>query len=209
MTMVKPDLRTEAQDEARRLARARALTSERDEDALGQLEGDRRWAARARGWRTRRALGARVTLIYRIAFEDAAGATVESRLVGIAIDLAGARRRCLRRRAIEQLLRQVEPRIQSEIAVATAGWRLVAEESARSFALTRTARRRAIVAQAANDRHREYQPGLFDRRAEREREQATDESARFDAAAAHQLAATNFSGAITQRPPQLLLVLTP
>jgi len=38
MTMVKPDLRTEAQDEARRLARARALTSERGEDTLGQLE---------------------------------------------------------------------------------------------------------------------------------------------------------------------------
>ena len=210
MTMVKLDLRTEAQDEARHLARARALTSERDEDALGQLEGDRPWAARARGWRTRRALGgARVTLIYRIAFEDAAGATVESRLIGIAIDLADARRRCLRRRAIEQLLRQIEPRIQSELAVATAGWRHLAEETVRSFTSTRTARRRAIVAQAANDRQREYQPGLFDRRAERAREQATDESARFDAAAAHQLAATNFSGAITQRPPQLLLVLTP
>ena len=209
MTMVKPDLRTEAQDEARRLARARALTSERGEDTLGQLEGDRPWAARARGWRTRRALGARVTLIYRIAFEDAAGATVESRLIGIAIDLADGRRRFLRRPAIDQLLRQVEPRVQSELTVATAGWRRLAEESARSFTSTRTARRRAIVAQAANDRQREYQPGLFDRRAERERGQATDESARFDAAAAHQLAATNFSGAITQRPPQLLLVLTP
>jgi len=205
---MRPDSRAEAEDEARRLAWARALTSERDEDALGTLEGDRPWAARARGWRTRRALGARVALIYRIAFEDASGATVESRLIGIAIDLADARRRCLRRRAIERFLLQVEPRIQSEIAVATASWRHLAEESVRSFTSSRTARRQAIVAQT-DDRRREYQPGLFDRRAERVREQAADESAGSDTAVAHQLAAMNFSGAITQRPPRLLLVLTP
>ena len=209
MTLVKPETRAEADDEARRLAWARALISERDQDTLGTLEGDRPWVARAHRWQTRRALGARVALIYRIAFEDAAGATVESRLIGIAIDLADARRRGLSRRTIEQLLRQVEPRIQSAITVATAGWRCSAEDGVRSFTSTRTARRRAIAARAASDHRREYQPGLFDRRVERAREHAADESVDSDSAGARQLAETSVSGAITQRPPQLLLVLTP
>jgi hypothetical protein len=208
MTMVKPDLHSEAGAEARRLAWARALTSERDEEALGQLEGDRPWVVSARGWRTRRALGSRVVLIYRIAFEDASGATAEARLIAIAIDLTDARQRHLNYRTIEQLVRQVEPRIQSEIAVATADWRRSVEQSVRSFASARLARRRAIAAQAANVQRREYQPGLFDRRAERARDQTSEESASAGAAAAHQLDATSL-GAIAQRPPQLLLVLTP
>jgi len=209
MTLVKPDTRTEADDEARRLAWVRTLISERDEDMLGTLEGDRPWAASAHGWRTRRALGARVVLIYRIAFDDAAGATVESRLIGIATGLGDARRRGMGRRAIEQLLRQVEARIQSEITLATAGWRRSAEDGVRSFTSTRAGRRRAIAAQTAGDRQREYQPGLFDRRAERAREQAADESTDSDAAETRRQAPTRVSEATTQRPPQLLLVLTP
>ena len=87
MTMVKPDVRADAVDQAHRLARARALTRGREEETLGRLEGDRPWAARARAWRTRSALGSRLALIYRVVFEDPSGATVESRLIAIAIEL--------------------------------------------------------------------------------------------------------------------------
>jgi hypothetical protein len=185
------------------------LTVAGDEETLGQLEGDRPWSARARGWKTRCALGSRIALIYRIAFEDASGATIESRPIGIAIGLADARRRCLKRRAIEQLIRQLEPHIHAEVAVATAGWRRSVEAGAREFASVRGARQRAIVAQTATNRQHEYQPGLFDRRAELARGHATEESARIDEAAAHQLTVTRLADAITQRPPQLLLVLAP
>ena len=208
MTMVKADLRAEAGAEARRLAWARAFTSERDEEALGHLEGDRPWAVSARGWRTRGALGSRVALIYRVAFEDASGATVEARLIAIAIDLTAARQRRLTYRTIEQLVRQLEPRLQSEIAVASADWRREVEERLLSCASARIARGSAIAAQGANVQRREYQPGLFDRRAERARDRASEESGRADAAAAHQLAEASLP-AIAQRPPQLLLVLTP
>src|SRR6185503_15876484 len=112
------------------------------------------WAVSARGWRTRMALSSRVALIYRIAFEDGSGATAEARLIAIAIDITRARRRPTYR-TTEALVRQIEPRIQSEIAVATADWRRSVEQSVRSFASARLARRRAIAAVAVNLHRRE------------------------------------------------------
>jgi hypothetical protein len=208
MTMVMADLRAESAAEACRLMWARTVTNAGDDEAVAWLEGDRPWMAVARGWRTRAALGPRAALIWRVAFEDAAGATAESRLVPVAIDLTHAGRRRLNRRSIEQLVRQLEPRIHREIERATGPWQRAAEEAMRSFASAHAARTRAIVEQMANTRPREFQPGLFDRRAERARDQL-GMPADGTGDAAERPAASRFSGTIARRPAQLLLLLMP
>jgi hypothetical protein len=211
MTMVMTDLRVEAEAEVRRLTTARALTNDGDDGAVAWLEGDRPWMAAARGRRTRQALGSRVVLIWRVGCEDSAGATIESPLIAVSIGLTHVRRAWLSRRPIEALIRHLEPRIRREIDGAIALWQQTAEETVRSFAAARSARTRAVVEQLANRRTREFQPGLFDRRAEREqaRDERARESDRVEASAAERAAALSSCGAIARRPPQLLLVLTP
>ena len=208
MTMVMADLRAESEAEACRLMWARTLTNDGDDDAAAWLEGDRPWMAVARGWRTRAALGPRAVLIWRVAFEDAAGATSESRLVPIAIELTHAGRGRLNRRSIEHLIRQLEPRIHREIDRATRPWRRAAEEAMRAFASAHAARTRAIVEQTARTRPSEFQPGLFDRRAERARDQVGTPADGTGETAARS-AASRFSAAIARRPAQLLLLVTP
>lgn len=211
MTMVMTHLRVEAEAEVRRLIEERALTNDGDDEAVAWLEGDRPWMAAARGWRTRQALGSRVVLIWRVGCEDSAGATIESRLIAISIGLTHVGRAWLGRRPIEALIRHLEPWIRREIDGAVALWQQAAEETVHSFAAAHSARTRAVVEQQANTRTGEFQPGLFDRRAEREqaRDERAREANRVEAAAAERAAASRSCGAIARRPPQLLLVLTP
>jgi hypothetical protein len=211
MTMVMPQLRVEAEAEVGRLTAARALTNDGDDVAVGRLEGDRPWMAVARGWRTRQALGARIVLLLRVGFEDATGVTIESRLIAVTIDLTQVGRASLSRRSIEALIPHLQPRIRGQVDDAIAPWQRAAEATVRSFAAAHSARTLAIVEPLANTRTREFQPGLFDRRAERgrARDALARESDRVEATAAEPAAASRSCGAITRRPPQLLLVLTP
>jgi hypothetical protein len=209
MTMMKPDSRTEAETEARRLIRARALTRDQDDEAVARLEGDRPWMTVARGWRTRRELGSRVLLIWSVALEDTDGMAIESRLVAVAVTLNIEQSRRLSRQALEHLIRRVEPQIHAELDRTTAGWQCTAEACVKTFASARTARRRAILQHVADGGAREYQPGLFDRRAERARSLTAVESAEADGTAARQLAASCLLGTFARRPAQLLLVLVP
>jgi hypothetical protein len=209
MTMVMPDLRSEAEAEASRLTRARTLTQAGDDDAVARQEGDRAWMAIARGWKMRQALGSRVVLVWRVALEDAAGAAVESRLIAIGVDLPGAGRRRVTRERLEHVVRGCEPRIRAEIARATTGWQRDANQTARSFIAARTARRRAIAERLATAPAPEFQPGLFDRRAERARDRSARQDTEAEASAAEQLQASLSIGTMAMRPAQLLLALAP
>ena len=83
MTMTLMDLRTEAEDEARRVGFARALIQSGDEEALVQLEGEAAWIAFTRRPVVRQALAGRICLVWRVAFEDRSGRLVEARLVSV------------------------------------------------------------------------------------------------------------------------------
>ena len=209
MAMVRPDLKSEAAAEATRLARARELTHDGDDDAVARLEGDRAWAAHARGWRTRKALGSRLVLLWRVALEDMAGTTVESRLVAVAVNLPGEGLKCVSRKRLEAMVRHLEPAIRTELAQVTAAWQQDADEAVRSFLAAQTTRRHAIAARIAATPAREFQPGLFDRRAERERERTTRRDGENEANATDELLGSNSIAAMSLRPAQLLLVLAP
>src|SRR5262249_17462282 len=185
-----------AHDEARRLTGARALIGvSRPFVADGPL------VSIARRHRLRTALRRRILLVYRCAYEDAAGRLVHSRLVAMTIAV---------RRHGPDLLRPCwsEPPVLGGADDECRDWRDAAQRVTREFALARRSRERAI---AANHTAvpLSFQPGLFDRRAHRAH--AANEHHAVDRAAqlAVRLAAVEAACTLTLRAPELLLVLIP
>jgi len=204
------NLRAEAAAEVHRLATARALAVAGDERALAGVEGDGPWIAVARGNSIRRALGRRLLLVWRTAFEDAGGAIVESRLVPVAVDVSRVPRGRQRRGWIEAVLSELEPQVRARIDAATGDWRQSVGSVVGGFTSTRIARERAIAAAAASSAAQGvFQPGLFDRRAERARTQNAVAAADAQSAAAVRVEAFARSNALSPRPADLLLVFVP
>ena len=203
------DLRTEAIAEARRLAGARAMTVDGDAGVLTQAEADGPWIAVARRRRIRRTLGRRLLLIWRVAFEDAGGAPVESRLVAVTLALSDAVRGPLSRQRIEAIVRELEPQSFAQIDAHGRDWRMAVDAVLGSFTSMRTTRERAIAAAAGAAAGNAFQPGLFDRRAERARGDATAAAADIGAAAARRLELIARSKPTGPAAARLLLVLVP
>ena len=212
MTMIMVDLRAEAAVEARRLASARALLRDGDERASVQLEGDATWLALPRRASLKRTLGGRMCLVWRVAFEDASGRLVESKVVPVIIEVrqvhGGSDRVGDRRGWIQSLLRHADGLIRDRIDADCGTWRAEVIRIAEAFSSAR--RRRALdVAGPADEGHGLSQPGLFDRRAERSREahaSAVAEAGRVAAERGHGIGA---SAEIALGPARLLLVIAP
>ena len=209
MTMPMADFRAEADAEAARLARARALVRPGDDEAAAWLDGGTAWMTTARSCRVRRTVGPRVVMLWRAAFENTEGAIVESQLVAISLESATGVRNRASRQTLKRIIAGIAPAIETRIIAFTADWQRRAQEGARVFAAARTARHRAIAAQAAQAPARQFQPGLFDRRAERAHLHLGEQHAGTTAAVTEHLTAALSSEAITLRRPQLLLVLAP
>ena len=205
------DLRTEAVAEARRVSRARSMVRNGDEHALARLEADATWIARSRRSRLKRSLGRRACLVWRVAFEDAAGRVVESRLVPMLIDLGREfiESRQPRRARIRSLLCQIEGPARTRIDAECESWRTQVAHIAGAFAVARLARERDIAGGRHAGSPTAGQAGLFDRRAEREHQDRLAAIAGREQAARDRLAAAAGGGAIALVPPRLLLVLVP
>ena len=203
------DLRVEAIAEARRLAGTRSMTVDGDAGVLLQAEAEGPWIAVARRRRIRRALGRRLLLVWRVAVEDASGAPVESRLVAVTLDLTHTVRRPLSRQRIEVIVRALEPQSRAQIEADGRDWREAVDAVLGSFTSVRTTRERAIAAAAVTAEGNAFQPGLFDRRAERERADVSAAAARIGSDAAHRLEAIARSTPIGPAAARLLLVLVP
>jgi hypothetical protein len=194
--MIAVDLVAAAQDEARRLTGARALIGvSRPCVADGPLVGI------ARRHRLRTALRRRILLVYRCAYEDAAGRLVHSRLVAMTI--------ALRRHGSDlRHARWSDPSLLARIDDECRGWRDTVQRVTREFTLARRSRERAIAANHAAV-PLSFQPGLFDRRAHRahaaHEHRAADLAAQFTV----RLAAVKAAGTLTLRATELLLVLIP
>ena len=205
------DLRNEAAVEVQRLTRARAVWRNGDEQALIQLEGDAVWIVMARRTRLRRALGQRVCLLWRVAFENAAGRVVESRLVPIMIDVGRVpfdpAQRC--RASVCALLRDADASVRARVDADCDDWQTAVMRVATAFASARQSRERDVNEPRSSSRHAASQPGLFDRRAERARLAHLTTAAESAQAADERLRAIAGDGAITRQPARLLLVLVP
>ena len=208
MTIAVMDLRAEAAAEMRRLSRARSMVRDGDERALAQLEADATWIATSR--RARRALGRRVCLLWRAAFEDASGRVVASRLLPIVIDLGPDVEPGRPRRAwIRSLLQQIDAPARARIDGECDAWRREVARVAGAFTAARLARERDIAASQPSASRRPEQAGLFDRRAEREHQDRIAAAAECGQAVRDRLRVASGGGAIALVPPRLLLVLVP
>ena len=211
MTLTLVDLRSEAAAEVGRVSRARSLVRDGDEHALVRLEGDATWIARSRRSRLRRSLGERACLVWRVAFEDAAGRVVESRLVPMLIDVGRDFTESTqpRRARIRSLLGQIEGPARSRIDAECASWRTQVAHVAGAFTTARLARERDIAGGRHAGSRAAAQAGLFDRRAERDHQDRLAAIAGCEQALLDRLQAAAAGGAISLVAPRLLLVLVP
>lgn len=209
MTMTLVNLRSEAAAEVGRVSRARSMVRDGDEHALAWLEGDATWIARSRS-RLKRSLGRRACLVWRVAFEDAAGRVVESRLVPMLIDVGRDFTESTqpRRARIRSLLCQIEGPARTRLDAECASWRTQVARTAGAFNTARLARERDIADRRHAGSRAAAQAGLFDRRAERDRQDRLSAIAGCEQALLDRLRAAG-GGAIALVPPQLLLVLVP
>jgi hypothetical protein len=203
------NLRTEAAAEATRLANARAVHREGDDRALTQLQGEPAWIASSGRSARRRLPGQRVFLIWRVAIEDEAGHRVESRLVAMAIEIAHPPPRARRREWILTLLGRTEDEALTRVNAAAADWREAATKSAGAFAAARLTREHAIARRPLSTNLIPSQPGLFDRRTERDQLTQAAAIAANEQAIADRLRTVSALATLAQQPPQLLLVLVP
>lgn len=204
------DLRAEAAAEVRRLAAARALIQDGDEDALGELQGDGTWIAFPRRSRVRRALAGRICLVWRVAFEDASGRCVEARLVALLVHTNPALfdQTHSRRDRIHSLLRETEDEIRARAEAACDEWASAARDMTHAFLAARLAREEAIR-QLPRRSQAPPQRGLFDRRSEREQQARVAIDNEDEETSADRMRSIIDRGAITRQPARLLLVLVP
>jgi len=200
MSVTVVNLRADAIAEAGRLAGARAVIREGDRGALDRLEADTIWVSMPRRGRLRRALGRRLCLIWRATFEDASGRAVETRLVPVLVDATDTRS--------PSWLQEAEDLVRARVEAESDGWCADVVRARGAFATARATREEAIGT-AAISAPAPSQPGLFERRAERERRDralaaAADEQALTDRR--DQVAA---AAVLVRTPVRLLLVLVP
>jgi hypothetical protein len=209
MTTMLVDLRAEAAAEVQRLVSARAVARKGDEDAIAQLEADGPWVTRARRPTLRRFLGRRLMLIWRVAYEDACGGRAESRLVPVVIELSAAPGTPRSPSWVNARLREVDADVRARIDADGREWQETVERVVRSFTSMRILRERGIAVWLAQTDRTAFQPGLFDRRAERAQRVHAAATAESDRITADRLATSERFAAVARRPAQLLLVLAP
>jgi hypothetical protein len=204
-----PDLRSEAAAEVGRLTASRTIAGDADQRALGQLEENGPWMTSPRRTHRRRRFLKQVLLIWRMAYEDTSGSLVESRLVPVAIELSAVPAQSRRRAWATAMFHDADAEMRAHIATASTPWRQEVERSLRSFVATRMSRERAIAARAIEASECAFQPGLFDRRAERTRGFRAAAVAEADKTAADRLAGIEQRAAAAPGSPRLLLALLP
>jgi hypothetical protein len=219
--IVMPDLQADAIAEAQRVATARVLSdASRRSATLPSPQAARQvahetvidalgpWTARSRSSRVRARLRGRVLVLWRAAIEDASGRPIETTLVPMHVDLTRDPPR-ERRPWIGGFLHELDREARNVLDEALAGWHDSAKRTWSAFMSTRLARERAIDARFAACREAAFQPGLFDRSAERAHAADAAVRASADVERAGRLHALERLATITRTPPQLVLVLMP
>ena len=197
-------LQTEATEEAARVMLARAYAA----DTLPHDEGCGPLVTRARHRDTRRRLGGRCLLVYRVSCNDSSGRAVAARLVGMLMALAADTEFLPPRDRIRAALARADAMIRPHVHHTSSKWMRDTEHFAAAFRRARLRRERAIHQQSHQRKPQLFQAGLFDRRAERD---AMNQSAAL--ADREQAMRTRIREAecsrVVESVTDLLLVLTP
>jgi superfamily II DNA or RNA helicase len=196
-------MQVEAARESSRASSRRVLSGAGPELSPGHAKGDtvsscRRLIARTRSARTRRALGANTLLLFRTALWDGAGSLVAARVDGVVMQPG-------------TLLPEDPTAVSSQVAYALSSghsrWHEEASTTHRAMTSRLLDRWRAIAAlfPATGSEH---QPGLFDRRAEHEWQDAADARQKALSIIEARIARAALALELQLTAPDLMLVLT-
>jgi superfamily II DNA or RNA helicase len=204
--VVAPNLGAAAAVEADRLRVARAWSRKHDAAMLAALDGDGPWLVTAsHRVRLRAALGAKSLLIWRVALENPSGRILASRLVPMTIDGIP---RVRTHAAMKRLVRDAAECLASHVDRASRDWRDVADAAVRAFLETRLSREREI-ARVSRTVPFTFQPGLFDRRAERTHDALLDRQVESQRDAVERIAALEHTATVWRGSWQLVLAVVP
>src|SRR5262245_24341001 len=199
--LISPENQREAWAEVARLQHARAIA-----DAISVTAGRGPLVIRARRARLRAALGTKALLVWRLSWENAAGSAVESTLV--AVTIAGVPKPASRA-DVRSTVRELAAVVAPAIASLASEWRERSLEAVRSLAAARLAREREILSRIVSELRHGFQPGLFDRRAERRHDLGRAADAEMRREIANRIALVEGTTAVSSGPPTLLLVALP
>lgn len=110
---------------------------------------------------------------------------------------------------MKRLVRDAAEYLASHVDRASCDWRDVADAAVRAFVETRLSRERAIAAAVSRTEPFTFQPGLFDRRAERTHDALVDRQVESQRDAAERIAALEHTGTIARGSWQLVLAVVP
>lgn len=165
--------------------------------------------ATARRRRVRSTLGAHLLVIIRSRFEDAVGRTVASHLTALTIGVSPRILRHTLAEAITAVLRDLSPAAMAALDPSCAAWNADSRHHHRSFWQTRLAREHAVATARCTLVSRGFQPGLFDRRAERALQAGTDRREAMSDEVMRHLSAMEHAAVIDAKEPCVVLVLAP
>jgi hypothetical protein len=194
--MVTVDLAVEAAAEVERLTKVRGLAA-----GAGPFLPDQPLVGIARRSGVRRALGGRVLLLWRLAYEDASGRLVESAIVAVTVELS-------RGRVDVRHSGWSDASLLAIVRDRCGPWRASVEDTVHRFTAARLARERALAA-ARSSSTNAFQAGLFDRRADRAHIADSKGAAERAEQIAARMKAVVSASTISLRAPELLLVLIP
>jgi len=198
----------EAVGEAQRLAVARAFTRGEDDEARARVESGGPWIMRARRSTMRASLGHRILLVWRVPFEDSSGRIVEAISVPTIVSLT--RLPCVRDRSwIEDVVRQIDDEVKTLLAASTTPFRDAVERITHALVSTRLTREHAIGARRVAAIAEAFQPGLFDRRAERSHLAASVERRLADRDRMTRLERLTLGAIAWPAVPRLMLIAVP
>ncbi|OGA43031.1 MAG: hypothetical protein A3G25_13750 [Betaproteobacteria bacterium RIFCSPLOWO2_12_FULL_63_13] len=201
-------LTDEAAVEHARLLRARAALAPCHGGARLQPCEDQAVAI-ARRSDIRSRLASRLLVIVRSTFEDLAGRLIASHITPLIVRVTPRIRRQGCAGAVTALLRDLQPLTIDALDPSYTAWRRDTSRDHHGFWDTRVARERAIAATRGAQDRSGLQPGLFDRRAERERQAGDDGRREVVDAAVRRLAAGERAAVIVAKDPGVALVLVP
>ena len=194
-------LHPEAEREATRLGTIRLIASSTREVPRDQAgcPASGPLISRTRRSHSRRALGGKTLALFSTTIQDASG-----RIVATRIDSAT----CLGDMATTSDIRQFESIGSQTLWPGRSAW---IEESCRLHErmCTLRAHRASAIAALFAGTHGEYQPGLFDRRAEHDLSDQTEERGSALAAAEERVTRTEAAVHLSVSPPELRLLLFP
>jgi hypothetical protein len=201
-------LEHEAVAEHARLVWGRAFLARNDQDphvvpAAGQA------VAIARRRQVRSALASRLLVIVRSRFEDADGRMVASHLTALVLGVSSRLLGHNLAGAITALLRELTPAAMVALDPAHAAWSADSKHDHSRFWETRLAREHAIATARSTPVAPRFQPGLFDRRAERAIQAGNDRrEALLDEVRRH-ITAVEHTSRIEAKEPRVVLILVP